>query len=259
MMKRRHEEDEKRDEVEVVDPIVLPRNRSTSLSRTEADFVEEFKNSGSLEVAAAATEYANMVFKEKSKNLKGTFVKELKEAAAATTAAVETLAKRVQGPQSSGVAEELDRIRKELRDLKYENNKMKAIIARQQREIREKDEFPILRPPLAVRGKNLTVTEEESRQRHTRARTETNTSAGAPSDWDGPWDDDTMTVDELPDESPERPPGKKRRKRINKRKETEVDEGSDEGWGEHASRALRPPPPFPRLESLSDSQEKGGK
>lgn len=164
-------------------------------SQIEADFVEEFRNSGSLEVTASATEYANTVFKvaEKSRNLKGTFVKELKEVAAATTAAVETLAKRVQGPQTNGVDEELDRIRKELRDLKYESSKMKAIIARQQKEIRERDEFPILRPPLAAREGNRATLEEERRQRSMRnsagkelTRMETNTSAGVPSDWDGP-------------------------------------------------------------------------
>lgn len=124
------------------------------MSRTEVQFVDEFKNTGALKIAATATEYANTIFKvtEKSRNLKGTFVKELKEAAAATTAAIDILAKRVQAPQSEAIEEDF-KIRKELRELRYENKKMKAIIAQQQKEIRERDEFPILRPPLAARDK----------------------------------------------------------------------------------------------------------
>lgn len=151
----------------MVSPTVSPKRRSSNLSRTETEFVDEFRNTGALKIAATATEYANMVFKvaEKSKNLKGTFVKELKEAAAATTAAIDILAKRVQGPQSETIEEELNRIRKELKELKYENKKMKSIIAQQQKEIKEKDEFPILRPPLAARNIALSQINERERRK----------------------------------------------------------------------------------------------
>lgn len=54
---------------------------------------------------------------ERSK--KGTCVRELKEAAAAVAAAVETLAKRVQLPLTETVEEEMDKFRKEIRELKY--------------------------------------------------------------------------------------------------------------------------------------------
>lgn len=244
LKRKRQEKDEKREYIEVVSPQVSPRSRSTSLSRTEADFVEEFKNSGSLEVAAAATEYANTVFKiaEKSKNLKGTFIKELKEAAAATTAAVETLAKRVQNPQASGVDEELDR-RKELRGLKYENIKMKVIIARQQQEIRERDEFPLFRPPLAARDRALAMQNDERRERRELTLTETNTLIGAPFDREReerPEREDTETLDDPPAMHPSE---KRRKKKINKREGRRNDEGSN--GEEEETRFVVPPPLSP--------------
>lgn len=73
-------------------------------------------------------------------------MRDLKEAAAAVSAAVEILAKRMQAPQNKTIEEEMARFRKEIKELKYENRKMKAIVAQQQREMRERDEFPILRP-----------------------------------------------------------------------------------------------------------------
>lgn len=57
LKKRRLEEDERRDDEEIVAPTVAPRSKSTSMSRTETEFADEFKNTGALEIAATATEH----------------------------------------------------------------------------------------------------------------------------------------------------------------------------------------------------------
>lgn len=61
---------------------------------------------------------------ERSKNLKGTCIKELKEAAAAVAAAVDTLARKAQTPQAETVEEMMKGFRKEIKELKYQNKKM---------------------------------------------------------------------------------------------------------------------------------------
>lgn len=160
------------------------------------------------------------------------------------------MAKRVQAPQSEAIEEELNRIRKELRELRYENKKMKAIIAQQQKEIRERDEFPILRPPLAARDKNPTWTREMARREQTPERetlppqTETNTSVGASLEWDhevGPYEDESMDLD-LSGPSQQQIPEKRRR--LTKRNEEST-----------ARRADSPLPPPPGTKS---SGQRGG-
>lgn len=107
--------------------MIQPRSRATFQSRTELEFAEEFQNTGSLQIAATVTSYADTIRKvaEKySKNLKGTCVKELKEAAAAVVAAVEALSRRNQLPQNEEVEEEMEKFRKEIRELRHTNKKM---------------------------------------------------------------------------------------------------------------------------------------
>lgn len=173
---------------------MLPKSRTTFVSRSENEFVEEFQNTGSIQIAAAATQYADTIRKvaERSKNLKGTCIKELKEAAAAVTAAVETLAKRAQLPQAEAVEEEMEKFRKEIRDLKYNNKKMQAQLAQCQKELRERDEFPVILPSLAAR-KETVKRKEVPRERSPAPTTEMDTSVG-PSDWD---DVSGLVTDEL--------------------------------------------------------------
>lgn len=195
--------------------------------------MDEFRNTGALEIAATATEYANTIFNvaEKSKNLKGTFIKELKEAAAATTAAIDILARRVQTPQSEAVEEELNRIRKELRELRYENKKMKAVIAQQQKEIRE-GRSPILRPPLAARERNLTQTKDGSRRTPEREETltnreltctETNTSVGPMSEWERDVEPSEGTAMDLDLDGPSRQRTSRKRRRNEDKNETKTE------------------------------------
>lgn len=90
-----------------------------------------FQHTGSLQIAATATSYADIIRKvaERSKNLRGGWVKELKEAAAAVVAAVEALSKRTQLPQNEEVEEEMDKFRKEIRELKHNNKRMQLQLA----------------------------------------------------------------------------------------------------------------------------------
>lgn len=149
-------EDERQEEEEIVDPEIPPKTRTTLQSRAESEFAEEFRYTEPLQIAATAISYADTIRKvaERSENLKGTWIKELKEAAAAVAAAVDTLARKTQTPQAETVEETIESFRKEIKELKYQNKKMQLQLTHYQKELRERDEFPILLPPLAAREKD---------------------------------------------------------------------------------------------------------
>lgn len=100
---------------------------------------------------------------------------------------------------------------------------MKMIVAQQQREIRERDEFPILRPPLAARRE---MTKEK------RILTEMETSAG-PSEWeDNSRDVAASRHDEQETEAESHPEMKMTEERTaSPKKEKKIIRGSDERDG----------------------------
>lgn len=76
----------------------------------------------------------------------------------------------------------MEKFRKEIRELKHNNKKMQLQLTQCQKELRERDEFPIILPTLAARTKTARRA-EVPRERSPAPTTEMDTSVG-PSDWD---------------------------------------------------------------------------
>ncbi|XP_029665517.1 uncharacterized protein LOC115236919 [Formica exsecta] len=123
---KRAEEEDFRRKLEIYDPTVRPSDtRARSKLLSEAEIIEEFKETHTLAISAVALEAAIIdKVAECLKDLEGTNVRRLREAAR-TISAVTTIATRAQQGDAVVAETEMGSLRRELCSLRYENQKMK--------------------------------------------------------------------------------------------------------------------------------------
>lgn len=124
---KRAEEEDFRRKLEIYDPTVRPSDtRARSKLLSEAEIIEEFKETHTLAISAVALEAAIIdKVAECLKDLEGTNVRRLREAARTISAAVTTIATRAQQGDTVVAETEIGSLRRELCSLRYENQKMK--------------------------------------------------------------------------------------------------------------------------------------
>lgn len=130
--KKKAEEAELQWEREIMDPLKIPELKGSfkAFLKQITSKEQEFHNAPIRDLEALVAEKGTAIFKVmvQSGNLKGTFIKHVKEAAADMCAAATTLAIRAQNPNEVSFSEQLAELRRQVQFLSNENNELRQMI-----------------------------------------------------------------------------------------------------------------------------------
>ncbi|XP_011858976.1 PREDICTED: uncharacterized protein LOC105556488 [Vollenhovia emeryi] len=137
---------EKKALAEVVNPKVLPRDTTP-----ERETVSQMEGLSSTQIAAEMLNNINVVVKvaERSKNLKGTYVKELKVCSKNLRAAASVIASKTAGSHSRALEEETSRLRERVKSLEEQVKELMSLLhqereARIRAESRDRQATPVM-------------------------------------------------------------------------------------------------------------------